>query len=232
MTVMFFAENDAMLNALPKPVKANKAMPSWLKDMPASHGYANTTVKKCTPFLDAMSLGYIIPMWCDLVVTINEDGSINLVNPPTWGGDKVISDHSAYQIEGSPFAGWKFGSSPMKLNNPWVIQTDPGVSCLITEPLNQPNETLRVFSGVVDTDTYYNNINFPFLIVGKPGEHVIRKGTPIAQVVPFRRQENATPFIGIVDKEHRQEVTNTLGTQFRDGYKQHYRHKRAESRDE
>lgn len=233
MIVSFLAESEAMLTALPKPVMSYKAMPQWLKDMPTSlpGEYRSTTVKRCMPFLDAMTMGYTIPMWCDLVVTIDEENeAVHLANPPNWGGEKLIADHAAYQIESSPFSSWKFGKFPMKLINPWVIQTEPGVSCLIMEPLNQPNPVIRLLSGVVDTDTYYNNINFPFIVVGGSGEHLIKKGTPIAQVIPFVRDEdNHMPAVGTVDLMKRAAVTNKLGTQFRDGYKQHFRHRKAES---
>ena len=45
----------------PKPSK--KVMPVWYKKMPTFHDkydYDTGTVKKCMPFLDALSMGYII----------------------------------------------------------------------------------------------------------------------------------------------------------------------------
>jgi hypothetical protein len=44
----------------------------------------------------------------------------------------------------------------------------------------------QTFSGVVDTDSYTMPVNFPFLL-RKDFEGVIPKGTPIAQVIPIRR---------------------------------------------
>ena len=57
----------------------------------------------------------------------------------------------------------------------------------------------KVLDGVVDTDTYYNNINFPFIWTGGSGEFVIPKGTPLVQVIPFRR-ESSEFSVGAIDK--------------------------------
>jgi hypothetical protein len=54
-------------------------------------------------------------------------------------------------------------------------------------PLNRPNGVFETVAGIVDTDTYFAHINFPFFPIGPDGVHVIAKGTPIVQVFPFRR---------------------------------------------
>ncbi len=61
-------------------------------------------------------------------------------------------------------------------------------SCLVP-PLNRPNGVVEVFSGVVDTDVYVSPINFPFVAVAEDGVHIIPKGTPLIQVIPFERKD-------------------------------------------
>ncbi len=56
---------------LPKPVPARRGLPAWLRDMPASARVEEfegevQTVKRCLPFLDAMSAGFLMPLPCDL----------------------------------------------------------------------------------------------------------------------------------------------------------------------
>jgi len=41
--------------------------------------------------------------------------------------------------------------------------------------------------GIVDTDKYFAPVNFPFVINDPKFEGLIPKGTPIAQVIPFKR---------------------------------------------
>jgi hypothetical protein len=54
-------------------------------------------------------------------------------------------------------------------------------------PLNRPNDVVEVLSGVVDTDAYVAPVNFPFLATGEDGVHILAKGTPLVQVIPFER---------------------------------------------
>jgi hypothetical protein len=43
----------------------------------------------------------------------------------------------------------------------------------------------------VDTVTYSAHIHFPFFATAPDGLHVIEKGTPLVQVIPFRRADVA-----------------------------------------
>ncbi|MEE8501049.1 MAG: hypothetical protein V3S27_10790, partial [Kiloniellales bacterium] len=50
---------------LPKPIAARRGLPDWLKAMPASARAEEfeaevTTVKRCPPFVDAMSAGFLM----------------------------------------------------------------------------------------------------------------------------------------------------------------------------
>jgi hypothetical protein len=46
---------------------------------------------------------------------------------------------------------------------------------------------IEPFSGVVDTDRYPSPVNFPFVPIGDDGVHILPKGTPLVQVIPFAR---------------------------------------------
>ena len=50
---------------------------------------------------------------------------------------------------------------------------------------------LAAEAGVVDTDTYTALIHLPFFATGPDGVHVIERGTPLVQVIPFRRADAA-----------------------------------------
>ena len=75
----------------------------------------------------------------------------------------------------------------MKFHNPWTIRTPPGWSCLFTAPLNHTNDVVQILAGVVDTDRYQAPVNFPFVTIAGDGTHVLEKGTPLVQVIPFQR---------------------------------------------
>ena len=50
---------------------------------------------------------------------------------------------------------------------------------------------MDIIAGVVDIDTYASLINFPFFATAADGVHTLAKGTPLVQVIPFRRDDAA-----------------------------------------
>jgi hypothetical protein len=76
-----------------------------------------------------------------------------------------------------------------KIELPWLIRTKPGYSCILTSPFyhfldNEPYIT--TYPGVVDTD----GLHRPSWVfsVRKKEHFVIPRGTPILQVIPFKRE--------------------------------------------
>ena len=80
-----------------------------------------------------------------------------------------------------------------KFQNPWVVKTPPGVSCMFCHPrLNDPDPRFHTLAGVVATDVYPMPVELPFLVNCKEyagTNFMIRMGTPICLVIPFRRED-------------------------------------------
>ena len=56
---------------IPSPFPASKGVPDWMKHLsPEAERKDYQTVKRCIPFLDAMTAGYIIPLPFDLTLAI------------------------------------------------------------------------------------------------------------------------------------------------------------------
>lgn len=88
---------------------------------------------------------------------------------------------------------------------------------------------IEIVAGIVDTDTYHAPIHFPFFAIGEDGLHVIEKGSPLAQVIPFRRDSAELPAEiraeTPVEAETRQKILRN--TQAQEGwYRQQARAKR------
>jgi hypothetical protein len=174
-----------------EPILAKASLPEWFRKLPAVDGAVQSatnnglTIKRCMPFLDAMMTGHLLTLGATVRLEISNEGR---QVDAGWEFDKtMVSNHGAYQIAGHP------GSPrpPMKFHNYWTIKTPPGWSCLFVQPLNRHGLPVEIISGIVDTDTYASLINFPFIATGADGLHVIEKGTPIVQVIPFRRDDAA-----------------------------------------
>ena len=217
---------------IPKPAPALKFCPDFFRALSSqvdSHP-SSGTVKRCIPFKEAMSAGFIIPLWADMYV-LASNGDLKIDFPQNFAQPESISEHSYNQVLNHPLSNHPYGKMPLKFINPWIITTEPEVSCLFTSPLNHLESRLKILDGVVDTDNYYNNINFPFLWTGGDGEFLIKKGTPLVQVIPFRR-EKFTAEYGVIDKDRRDKTTAMLGTKIKDGYRQEFWHKRKETAEE
>ena len=169
------------------PVSARGYLPDWFRKLPAvddsvaSRSDTGLTVKRCLPFLDAMTTGWILPLAATVRIEISQGGARVDAG---WDFDRVlVSNHGPHQVSGNPWS----PRPPCKFHNFWTIATPPGWSCLFVNPLNRPNGVFEVVAGIVDTDTYRAPIHFPFFATGEDGLHVIEKGSPLVQIIPFRR---------------------------------------------
>lgn len=171
------------------PVAAKSLLPEWFRKLPpVSRDNVSTTnngltIKRCMPFLDAMTTGWLITLAATVRLDIKEDGKVVEAG---WEFDRtMVSNHGAHQVAGHP----REQRPPCKFHNYWSISTAPGWSCLFVPPLNRAGQPFECVSGVVDTDSYNAEIHFPFFAAAADGLYTIEKGTPLVQVIPFRRDE-------------------------------------------
>ncbi len=182
-----------------EPVPAKTHLPDWFRKLPPvdeNHVSATNngmTVKRCLPFLDAMTAGWIIPLAATVRLEILDAGRTLQAG---WEFDHVmVSNHNAHQIAGHP----REPRPASKFHNYWTIKTPPGWSCLFVPPLNRNSDVFEIIAGVVDTDTYYSFINFPFVPIAPDGVYILERGIPLVQVIPFRR--DASYIDGVVRAE-------------------------------
>jgi hypothetical protein len=183
--------SDSFFNIFP----AEDFVPDWYRKSPSkikgestelliSAPYSVTsTYKKCTPILDAITSGYVVALSADIEVILKDDGSPYIM----WRTMRdIISFHSAEQWEGLPCPNGYF-PFVYKWNNQFTINTPSGYSLLFTKPFNRFDLPFESVSGIVDTDAYDMPVNFPFFIK-KGFTGIIPKGTPIAQIIPIKRE--------------------------------------------
>lgn len=165
---------------LPKPMPASRFVPEWYRQMPGVDEGIET-VKKCIPVLDALTSGYIITLSADAIWDETNKVFISQTH------DKINSDHHAIQTKFVAI-GDSFNPQPHKWINHWHIKTPKGYSILFIHPLNRDDLPFKSFTGIVDTDSHPLPVNFPFVL--KEGfTGVIPAGTPIIQVIPFKRDK-------------------------------------------
>ena len=191
---------------LPAPVPAGQALPDWLKAMPMQAHSAvvsapDDTVKRCPPFVDAMTSGFLMPLMCDVRV---ENGEFS------WDADlpigaagfprSPIGFHDAAQVTGTPlFDPDRF---LIKFMNAWTIEAPQGYSLLFTHPFNRFDLPFTTLTGVVDCDLYRDAwIHFPAHWRDEGFSGVLPKGTPVAQCIPIKRESWSLRTAAFTDEE-------------------------------
>lgn len=188
--VIEFACNKEYLNVIPEPQLASKHVPIWFKKIKPHvgrdrDGSKAMTAKKCMPLLDAMTTGYILTTAADIHVITNHDCSIIKARTIETSPFNAIDRHAWQQVASDKWPGFK--QDPIKFINYWHIKTKPGWSCLFQAPANDFGAPFTCLSGVVDTDKYTNTVNFPAIWNAANFDDLIPAGTPIVQVIPFKR---------------------------------------------
>jgi hypothetical protein len=201
----------------PKP--ALNFIPNWYKDTesyikgvkkPTGAGVTDATIKRCMPIFDALTAGYIITLPVDVYVSIKDD-----IQYFEWPSLIAISFHSIDQAPTHPLR--KPHEYP-KIINPWAIKTPKGYSTLVVQPMHRES-VFTILPGIVDTDTYTAPINFPMVINDPMFEGLIPKGTPVAQVIPFKRDKWKMKIGSKKEIEEQNKISTKLTTKFFDKYK-------------
>ncbi|AGM11012.1 hypothetical protein HRTV5_36 [Halorubrum tailed phage 5] len=194
-----FVTEEELYGAIPEPIPANKVLPDWYKKLGqyvsrepdedstnTRPALSSSTVKRCAPFMEAMTMGWIIPLAGEVMFNANE-GYVEY----EWEFDRtLVSSHSLNQVGGEMFPNHEW--PVLKFHNWWCMKLPDGYSALITNPMNRPGQQFTPFSGVVDLDNYFNYVNAPFMWTGGDFEGILDAGTPIVQVIPFKRDSMLT----------------------------------------
>ncbi len=221
--ITFCATNKDMLEVWPSPIPASRFIPDEYKKLKrfTNNNLHRPTVKTCMPFLDSMSMGYIIPFDQDyLVDPVENDFSVTPANRES----NDFGFHNQTQLPEK----WRetTGENAGKFHNKWLIKTPPGYSCLFLHPMNRLEERWKIIEGVVDTDTYINVINFPFILKKRDKQFLIKKGDPMVQVVPFKRQSWKMWSGFYMEKLHKKTM-NILNSGWVDRYKSFFWNKKT-----
>lgn len=191
--IEFYCHPD-YFDFIPKPVPASKKIADWFKKIPPvmsngsrrfNTGAKSLTAKKCMPMLDAMSLGFTIPLGGDVNIRTNKDRT--LLEAGENGRSQWVEFHDIGQLGGNTFPGAP--TTPIKFINRWVIKTAPGYSTLFVPPINHFDSRFTCLSGLVDTDTYAKEVNFPALWHLANYDDVVPAGTPLVTCFPIKRSD-------------------------------------------
>lgn len=218
--------NVSGFDDLEQPQPASKSIPEWYKTMesyvggsrkPINNGKTSATIKRCMPVFDSIVAGYLIVLPADVYVSIKNGQQYF-----EWSSLALVDFHLVDQAPTHPANN---GHAYPKWNNHWAIKTPKGYSTMFIQPMHRES-VFTILPGIVDTDRYYSPVNFPFTVNDPNFEGLIPKGTPIAQVIPFKRDSWAMQFGREKEIKEQLTINNQLSTKFFDRYKDMFRVKK------
>lgn len=213
-----------------RPKPASHFIPDWHKNMPSYSptptcpsgdrlsivsGGSNATAKKCIPMLDSISSGYIVPLWADILIEQTVNGP--MIN---W-----TVDHPVFSVHGSSYNGMPappgFNTLVFKYMTYFRMNTPNGYSVLVKSPSGHDTLPISAISAVVDTDKSVIDSNFPCW-VRSDFEGIVKKGTPIAQVIPFKREDWKSDFSYISEEEYNIQLNKGFLNSIKNNYVDRY----------
>lgn len=198
-SILFYPTSEQVGNFIKPPQPASSVnIPDWHKNIPKYvngdkkfiyRQWNNLSAKSCLPLTDAFCSGYVFTLPFDIYTAKNDNGlryfswAYNIpgiqdpvIMRPFENKEETTGWHNIDGYEDLSFNWWPY----------WSIKTPPGYSCLFTHPINRIDLPFYTIGGVLDTDGWGDAGNQPFLIK-KDWEGTINAGTPIMQVIPFKR---------------------------------------------
>jgi hypothetical protein len=175
-----------------KPLWVNEIAPTLAKGLPAHQltikDKTNKTIRTCPGIRDLYESGFIIPAWSDMLFRYDSySGELNV----EFSSNKFSYHlHSREQVEGmflekfvTPYKGI------INLHSPWRIKLPGGFSTLLVHPFwHRSEREFSIIPGIVDHDKFHTfNIILKWNLLGS-GEYIIERGTPLAQIIPYRRE--------------------------------------------
>jgi hypothetical protein len=224
-TITFQPYDEYVQAAQSAPVSASECIPDWYKKLPRFVGNSDKPIKAlgrkdlkmCVPFRDAMVTGYMVLLPAEIEVCISNDGDVDIFynqQLPFKLAHKRGPLDEQNQGYGMPHP---IGTVPIMFawGALFGIGTNKSDSVLITHPLNRHDLPFVTTSGIIDSGYDDKAGNIPFFI--KEGfTGIIPKGTPIAQVIPFKRENWVAEHIKSDRKGY--ELFMTLRDTYLDGF--------------
>jgi hypothetical protein len=210
--VTFMIDKD-LYGAVPEPYPASSDLPDWYKDIPMfatdEHGRDDKrhySIRGCKPFMQSLSLGWMLPLPSDLHIVKDQDGA--RLHFADIGSTSMVStqDRSMYGEEyNMPID----GGVSVKFKTPWYISVPENYSLFNLPILNRWESDIYKyfypFSGIWEADKVVTSVN-QFAIMNLPEKinTIIPAGTPIAQIAAVHRDAflyNATTR-SLSEEEH------------------------------
>lgn len=186
---VLFLPDPALLNSgdeIISPTPTKNSIPDWYRESEFTYqedpdSSPTSGLKTCVPFLDTLLTGYYIRLQNDLVVE-NSSGQKVI----TWRGSIPLVKERSRQSGSRIPRPAGYADNHLVWNGMWGVKVPRGYSALLCHPINRLELPFTTMAGVIDADRMHAWGNLPFFLRAD-FTGVIPRGTPIIQVIPFKR---------------------------------------------
>jgi hypothetical protein len=108
----------------------------------------------------------------------------------------------------------------------WIVETESGYSTMFRQPAYSDSSVLTAVEAIMDTDAFLSDGHLSFW-VKKDFKGVIKQGTPLVQVIPFKRDSWQMEIGSVEDSERKQKSQRLkIRSTFMNAYKNMFRFKK------
>jgi hypothetical protein len=192
MNIEFLPSTNDVSILVEPPQPSKLVMPQWYREITAAPKEINweepgprkkhINLKSCTPFLDAMTSGFIQKTWADIYISNESDE----VRYHVAAGPEMLGHRTKNSVPVGP----DYHQMEFYWTVPWIPKVPKGYSVLMSQPNNRIDFPFTCLSAIIDADDFYHVGMGQFPIYLKKGfSGVIPAGTPMFQITPFKRDE-------------------------------------------
>jgi len=206
-------------------VPAREYLPDWWKRVERiienkvdNERMNKGTLKNCPSFPEYLTQGFVVPLWTDVHVTV-DNSEFKWQTPDrvfsfTSHADSQFRDHVPQHIRDN-------SSMVLKPACPWRVKTPPGWSVWQLPMYYHYDPFFEVLPGIIWSDIHHE-INQQMLLK-RYGEFTLKRGTPLAMYVPYKRNKYTYDISGPNDENSKwsNESFIHVRSKFKGGYKLH-----------
>jgi hypothetical protein len=196
---------------MPDIKPAKQYIPEWYKNIKGYNknnlkfeeekNIPTANLKSCMPFFDSFNAGYIVELFQDLYVETKNGGPyIHWTSQPDPVGVREVGENVIPIPHG-------YSQTHFTWKNPHILNAKKGYSAIVTHPFNRHDLPFISLTGIMDIDILVGNGNIPFFIQ-QDFEGLIPRGTPILQIIPFKRESwKINKDESLIEKNNKENIT-------------------------
>lgn len=199
--------------------RAAEFIPQWWRALPkperkGGNLFPETNMRNCAGFTDLYAKGVMLPMWSDLAVRVNHNGSVDCQYADGQAG---IDFHPSFQR--GAFAD-ESQAVHMKIRTPWLFKCKDDIAWHFSAPLyNQGTPTDYIVCPGAVNFKYLRATNVSVLVPNKQTRlFEITHGTPLAHIIPLSDKRVRVNNVMLTDEEYSKMAQNDTHFSFVGSY--------------